>query len=281
MTNLGAAREPAVVHRTRFATATACYELAGLAVQLGCSERAAAELMASRFDAFATTGPAEWRLVFETTGPPPAEVSSPNAAHNEAVEVGEAGSRLYLHGDTFSAEVDLERHGARVTGPLACYPVDLTLRYLLPHAVQDGLILHGGMLHSGGRGWAFCGDSGAGKSTLARLLPELACCDELVAVRRRPGGWQVLSLPYWNGRRAAAELDSLLLLEHGPDHRLVPLRPGHAVRELTGLVIWPSGSPGMMAACFHNLAELAREVAVLRLAFAPEAGVWPLIRNRS
>lgn len=185
-----------------------------------------------------------------------------------------------LQGSNFAAEVELRAGQAVLRGPVSLAPLLELLRHLLPVLTVDGLVVHGVGLAGDGRGWVGSGPSGCGKSTLARLFPHAAMSEELVAVRRREGGFVVEGLPFWGRAPRQVPLEGLLFLQHGRGHRRLPLSPGQALQRLAAQVLWPSWVPGRMAASFALAVELVQEVGCYELAFAPEPGVWPVLTGQ-
>lgn len=182
-----------------------------------------------------------------------------------------------VRGPGFSAQVDLQGCHARLHSPPALAPLFALLRHLLPVLVDDGLVVHGVGLAAGGRGWVGSGPSGCGKSTLARLFPRAALSDELVAVRRAREGFVVEALPFWGRAPRQVSLAAIYFLRHGQEHRRSPLAATQALQRLAAQVLWPLVVPQRMAAGFALAAELVQRVPCFDLAFAPEAGVWPVL----
>ena len=155
--------------------------------------------------------------------------------------------------------------------------VDGLVRTRLPELAAPSLLVHGTLLTDGERTYLCCGPSGAGKSTLAALLGHRALCDELALVRPSGGTFEGVALPYWKARPGSGPLAGVFLLEHAPEHRRRRLAPGEAVRELHRHVYWPTGSPAAMEAALGTLAALVPAVALWRLGFRKDPGVWKLI----
>jgi len=255
----------------------ATFDLAGIPIVFACEDPEWWHWASPRLAAFASPAEPTWEVTVEVTAPTPSFLRSPLEVYTEPLVVEGAPGGVRLHSGTFEAEIDVSRSRARVSGPLGLYPLDATLRHLVPLAVEDGLVLHGAMLADRGRGWLCSGPSGCGKSTLAKLLPEHACCDELAAVRRTADGWTLRSLPFWQARPATARLEGVYLLGHGTVHERRRATPADAVRQLTPQVLWPTASAVAMTRRLGLLAELVAQVPVWELHFSPVPSVWEVI----
>ncbi len=253
------------------------FDLAGVTLSFVCGDPQWQQWTAQRFGAFRCSGTPDWHVDVKLTGPAPAFLGSPRDVYPEPVEVGASDRGVLLSGATIRARLDPGRRYVELEGPLATYPTDCLLRHLLPLAIEDGLVLHAAMLATSERAWVCAGASGAGKSTLAGLLPELARCDELVAVRLVDGRWQARALPFWLGRPAHAPLEAVMLLRQAATHARRPLPAGVALRELATHVLWPVASPAAMDRSFDLLAKLVEAVPVDELGFAPTSDVGEVI----
>lgn len=217
---------------------------------------------------------------YECTGQPlPQGLTSPLAVRPEtpAVSVTSRGFEARFH--TSRASVDLVARCANVEGPSAMYPLDNLLRTLLPLLCRDGVVLHTAALVSGDRGLLACGPSGAGKTTLSILAADAAITDELAAVTRDGSGFRVVSLPFWRSRPASADLDAILLLRHGEQHRLTPLDPSRALRELISQTSWPVDFPEDVERVLGFVTGLVEAVPAFELHFAPRGDVWDFLRR--
>lgn len=203
----------------------------------------------------------------------------PSLDHGAAYRRSAAPGGFSIHAAHFRANVDLDRRQALVTGPLNLAPLYVLLHNLLPALIPDGLLIHGAGFARVGRAWVCAGPSGCGKSTLARLFPDSALADELVAVRRRGGVFVVEGLPFPTSRAAVVPLAGVHFLHHGDTHRRTRLAQPAALQALARTAFWPLYSQPAMRASLAVLAELAATVPCFDLTFLPDAGVWPLIAS--
>jgi hypothetical protein len=177
---------------------------------------------------------------------------------------------------------------AALPDPLAFPCAELVV---LSHiASRDASILHacGVRDHENfGAGYLFCGRSGAGKSTTAGLWQGHGDVlnDDRVMVRRSKerGRFRVHGTP-WHGDLAvthpgSAPLRAVFFLEHAPTHRIIPLAPEDAQRQLltsAWLPLWDR--TGGMANTMSLCRELVRAVPCYRLRFRRDSDVIHLVR---
>ncbi|HOX27196.1 MAG TPA: hypothetical protein PLL30_15785 [Candidatus Krumholzibacteria bacterium] len=154
-------------------------------------------------------------------------------------------------------------------------------------AGYDACLIHSaGVIHAD-RGFLFVGASEAGKTTVARLSRDrIVLNDEMNLVEFEPGGPRLVGTPF-NGHfrdkgAGAAPLAAVLLLEHGPEHRLDVVGPGAAASAIGGQVAPPVGLDGIggggtTQAMLEAGSRLVEAAPVRRLRFLPDAGFWPLL----
>lgn len=186
------------------------------------------------------------------------------------------GDRLILRGRSLRAELDLATRRGTLEAPPYLYPMASVLRRLVPSLV-NGLVLHGCLLVHEEKAYVGAGSSGCGKSTLASLLPDLAVCDELVAIRSEGTEYWAHGLPFWNGHPARAPLAAVNLLSHGDRTARRPLQPREAFRLLSAHVLWPLAPEDSVERCLRAAADLAASVPVRALAFRPLAEVREIL----
>jgi hypothetical protein len=242
-----------------------------------CSDPDLITWIETRFRAFADEGRPDWTVLYEVVAPTPEFLCSPCEVYNEPMEITVTRTGFAVSGQGYEARVDLSLRRVELQGPKATYPVDRMLRLLLPLLVEDGLVVHAGMLSEHGRGWLCSGTSGCGKSTLCELLPEHARCDEMAAVRRVDGCWMVEALPFWKARPATSRLCGIYVLEHHERDERIRLDPARAGRLLSGEVLWPAADTPSLEHRLGLFADLVAEVPVWTLHFRPTREVWRLI----
>ena len=253
------------------------YDFAGTTVGFKADDPVWEEWLDGRFAPFRADRAPSWVIELSLGAPTPDFLESPLEVHNEAIAVTPSGGGFRLESETFSARVSPAERAVELEGPMATYPVDAVLRHLLPLFVDDGLVVHAAMLSVGDMAWILSGPPECGKTTLTELLPDLAACDELAAVRRVRGEWWAMALPFWRARPARGRLRSLFLLAHGEEHRRVGIGAGRAARALASQVLWPTARAQAMGRAFNVLADLSAAVPVWRLEFALRPDVVELI----
>ncbi len=209
----------------------------------------------------------------------PRDLPSPLAVRPEIPAIALTPRGFDAETKTSRATIDLISKCAEIEGPRAMYPLDNLLRQLLPLLWRDGVVLHSAALVEGDHGLLACGPSGAGKTTLASLVPRKAIADELVALRRDRLRFRVVSLPYWRSRPGSAELEAILFLRHGKDHRLRPLDASSAFRRLVSQTSWPVDFPRDVDRVLGFVTELVHAVRAFEFHFAPRDDVWDFLQK--
>ncbi len=189
----------------------------------------------------------------------------------------ETDSLLRIGQPGWQTEIDLDRRQGHIIAPESSLVFDCILRALLPHLLQDGLVLHSTLLVDGDRSWICSGPSGCGKSTLASMLPNYAVCDELSALCFEEDRFVSHALPFWVARQGNAPLSGIYLLHHASENSRKILGQSEALRLLVSQTAWPAGPAKVVEQTFHRLVRLVQSVPVYRLDFRPNPGVWQLI----
>ncbi len=151
----------------------------------------------------------------------------------------------------------------------------------------EACLVHSAGVIRGGRGFLFVGPSTAGKTTIASLSKGgTVVNDEMNLVEFHPDGARLIGTPF-NGhyrakRPGSAPLAAILLLGHGPAHKLVSVGLGEAAGEVAGQVAPPVGLEDMpdgatRLAMLDLGSRLLEWVPVKRLVFTLDAGFWPLL----
>ncbi len=79
------------------------------------------------------------------------------------------------------------------------------------------------------------------------------------------------------GRKARAPLETLFLLQQGPENRIDSVSEAEAARELLRHVLFFAQDAEMVRMIFDTACDFVTRVPVRRLVFAPDARVWELI----
>jgi hypothetical protein len=130
----------------------------------------------------------------------------------------------------------------------------------------------------------FAGRSGAGKSTVARILSGEAevLSDELVALRRLPGGWYAYGTPFWGdfaraGVNLSAPLRAICLLQHAKEPRLERLSRRDALTGVLQCSLQFAEGPQVAEWMLNVVSALVQDVAVHRLRFPPSIEFWEVV----
>jgi len=161
------------------------------------------------------------------------------------------------------------------------YPLECPLDELLVTALLAkgrGVELHAcGVVTEDGRGLLFAGHSGDGKSTLARLWHEggvKVLGDDRIIVRMDAEGAWMYGTPWHRtdgfGEPLRAPLSAILILEHGPQNRVLSLSPASVVAELLARSFPPLYSDDGMAFTVGFLHRLTHAVLSQRFEFVPD-----------
>jgi hypothetical protein len=150
----------------------------------------------------------------------------------------------------------------------------------------SGFLVHAasGLRH--GRAFLFSGVSGAGKTTISRLAPADATLltDEISYVRRDGnGGYVAYGTPFAGelakpGENVRAPLDTLFLLEKGPENRIETIdSKAEAACALMRNILFFAHDPELVNQVFESALDFVERVPVKRLTFYPDQKVWDLI----
>jgi hypothetical protein len=152
-------------------------------------------------------------------------------------------------------------------------------------ARQGGFLVHAASAIRGGRAFLFAGVSGAGKTTISRLAPPDAALltDEISYVRRAGNAYEAWGTPFAGelakvGENQAAPLNTLFLLEKGPENRIEEIAEADAVRLLLRNILFFADDPELVSLVFRSACEFVEKVPVRRLIFVPDKSVWEMIR---
>ena len=206
---------------------------------------------------------------------------------DEDVRVSLADGRWRIRRGDFEAEFDPRARQGWVRHTANPYSVDTVLRivHTLLVAGEGGFLIHAAGAIRNGRGLILAGVSGAGKTTMCRLAPPDAVLlsDEICYVRRHGDDYRVHGTPFAGelgipGVKVSAPAAGLYLLARGQEHRLVPLKPAEAARQLLRCILFFAEEAELAGKVFASACEFVQRTPVYRLEFRPEPGVWELLK---
>jgi hypothetical protein len=73
-------------------------------------------------------------------------------------------------------------------------------------------------------------------------------------------------------------LNTLFLLEKGPENRIEEIAEADAVRLLLRNILFFADDPELVSLVFRSACEFVEKVPVRRLIFVPDKSVWEMIR---
>jgi hypothetical protein len=206
---------------------------------------------------------------------------------DDDVQVSLQGGQWVLRRGDFYARWDARAGRGRIRQSRNPYAVDSVLRivHTLILARQGGFLVHAASAIRGGRAFLFAGVSGAGKTTISRLAPPDAALltDEISYVRRAGNAYEAWGTPFAGelakvGENQAAPLNTLFLLENGPENRIEEIAEADAVRLLLRNILFFADDPELVSLVFRSACEFVEKVPVRRLIFVPDKSVWEMIR---
>jgi hypothetical protein len=206
---------------------------------------------------------------------------------DDDVQVSLQGGQWVLRRGDFYARWDARAGRGRIRQSRNPYAVDSVLRivHTLILARQGGFLVHAASVIRGGRAFLFAGVSGAGKTTISRLAPPDAALltDEISYVRRAGNAYEAWGTPFAGelakvGENQAAPLNTLFLLEKGPENRIEEIAEADAVRLLLRNILFFADDPELVSLVFRSACEFVEKVPVRRLIFVPDKSVWEMIR---
>lgn len=206
------------------------------------------------------------------------------------VRVTQRAGKWALERGDFRAEWEPARRTGAIRQSANPYSIDAVLRivHTLVLAQEGGFLLHSASAIRSGKAFLFAGVSGAGKTTISRLAPSdtTLLTDEISYVRKnvrsQDGSYVAHGTPFTGelaklGENVSAPISALYLLAQGPENRIDPVAPSHAVRELLANVLFFAEDQELVQQTFHAACEFVSRVPVSRLTFVPDARVWEMI----
>ncbi|MEM8962600.1 MAG: hypothetical protein AAGD38_14035 [Acidobacteriota bacterium] len=266
---------PPIVVNDTAASNTVVIDTGGLTVAIECDDPTWRALARARWRDYVIDRPADLWVRYCVDSPTELDEHELAAARAVPLRSQQRGGDLELMGHAFHGR--MRGSTVELTGPMATYPVDHILLFAWRRRRAPALVLHAAALVVEGQGLLCTGPSGAGKSTLAKLGQGL--CDEFAGVRG-DRDFELVGLPFWQGRSGSAPLDAVYLLVHG--HRNERLRIGaeEAFARLRAQVVWPRDEPIALTAAFDQLADLILYVPIYEFRFRPEPSALDLLRRK-
>jgi hypothetical protein len=214
-------------------------------------------------------------------------VSTQMLALDADLSVRRDRGRWVLERGDFRAEWDERTCHGWIRQTLNPYAVDSVLRIV--HTIllskQRGFLLHAASAVRAGCAYVFAGPSGAGKTTMVRLAPSdvTLLTDEISYVRRVEDHYVAFGTPFagelgHSGEPVSAPVSAIYQLERGSDNDVERLGASDAVKTLMKNILFFVDDPELAGHVLETSCHVACTVPVYRLAFAPDARVWEIIR---
>jgi hypothetical protein len=210
--------------------------------------------------------------------------SAPPSDHD--AHVFRQGHFWHIHRGDFRATWDPRARRGSIHQCPNPYSIDTVLRIVhsLALAQQGGFLVHAASAIRSGRAFLFAGISGAGKTTMARLAPPgaVVLTDEISYVRRIGPEHRAFGTPFAGelarvGANTSAPLDTLFLLEQGPQNCIRPFAQSDAARALMRHILFFAHEKELVARVFDSVLEFISSVRVARLIFTPDRRAWDLV----
>jgi hypothetical protein len=205
---------------------------------------------------------------------------------DEDVRVSVEGGHWLLQRGDFRAQWDPKAKRGHILQSANPYAIDSVLRivHTLILARQGGFLVHAASAVRSGRAFLFAGVSGAGKTTISRLAPPNATLltDEVSYVRRDGTQYRACGTPFAGelakvGENLSAPLETLFLLEKGPENRIDPVSASEAIRLLMRNILFFANDADLVSLVFQSACEFVERIPVRRLTFVPDQHVWEMI----
>jgi hypothetical protein len=203
------------------------------------------------------------------------------------IEVRRSGGVWRITHADFEAELDPDGGRGSVRQLPGSPAIDSVLRvgYSLLLARRGAFLLHAASAVRNGKAFVFTGVSGAGKTTLSRLAPPdvSLLTDEISYVMPDGGGYIAAGTPFFGemgrpGENISAPINSLYLLNKGPENRIDEVAPTEACQAVMRNILFFAEDPEPVRALFAAACRFVTAVPVRRLTFRPEQAAWDLIR---
>jgi len=255
--------------------------IGGVAVRVNSGDKEFCEMLKGRYAGFLRNAESHADFDFDV------ELTAPALAdpQTEVSVVFRSGRWLLERGD-FRAELNPSTRQGTIRQPANPYSIDAVLRivHTLLIARQGGFLLHSASAIRNGKAFLFAGISGAGKTTISRLAPAdvTLLTDEISYVRSQGEAYVAFGTPFTGelaklGENTSARVAALYLLAQGREHRIDPVGPADAGRELLANMLFFAEDEELVRWAFRAACDFVDRVPVYRLTFMPDARVWEMI----
>ncbi len=179
-----------------------------------------------------------------------------------------------------SREWDLWMEGTIFPADPLDYPVDSLLLYYLTVANGD-IMIHASGVNYNNRGYLFSGVSGKGKSTMAYLWRNAGATvihDDRLIIRKSKTGYVFHNTPIYDFDSPASScLNTVFLLEHGRNNRLVQLKGARAIANILANCIQHNWDKKIIEQLVDEVSLMCEKIPVYLLFFEPDSSVIDFI----
>jgi hypothetical protein len=210
-------------------------------------------------------------------------ITAPANGRDDDTRVSRKGSVWRLQRGDFQAEWDRQTKNGWIRQCANPYSIDTVLRitHSLILATEGGFLVHAASAIRNGRSYLFAGISGAGKTTLTRCAPSdvTVLTDEISYVRRSGSTYRAYGTPFAgelarSGENTSAPVDTLFLLEKGPNNRIETISAKDAAQALMRHILFFAHESELVERVFDSVLEFVSVVKVRRLVFTPDERAW-------
>jgi hypothetical protein len=257
-------------------------DIGNLPVRLTTTDRSLVHLLEQRYAGFVNPS-ATPAFEFDVS-----VVAAETLGNDADLSVRARTNQWVIERGDFRAEWDATTRRGRIEQTVNPYAVDSVLRivHTLLLSTQGGFLLHAASAVLGGRAMLFVGPSGAGKTTIARLAPRdvMLLSDEISYVRHVGDQYVAFGTPFagelgHSGQPVSAPVAAVYRLERGLDNEVDRLGVTESVRTLMKNILFFADDSELTGHVLETSCHAASTIPFYRLAFAPDARVWDVIRG--
>ncbi len=175
---------------------------------------------------------------------------------------------------------DLYMRGAGHSFDPMEYPFDGLILYYLT-VMHGDIMIHASGVNYEGKGYIFSGISGKGKTTIAGLWYNKGAQiihDDRLIIRKTDSGYSMYNTPvYRNDQARESAVNSIFLIDHGTENRILPLKGADAITSLISNCIQHNWSEVIIKKMLNSAINICISVPVYNLWFRPDIAITSYI----
>ena len=156
------------------------------------------------------------------------------------------------------------------------YPLDGLILYYLT-VIHGDIMIHASGVSYKGKGYIFSGISGKGKTTMAGLWDSHGARiihDDRLIIRRKGSCYMMYNTPvYRNDQPRKSYIDSIFLIDHGNENKILPVKGAAAITSLISNCIQHNWSDFIIKRMLDSVVKVCTSVPVYYLWFRPDAKI--------